>query len=152
MLKRGVEFFVLDILISIDVITRQTITLKNVQRFISDELLYDAVLRNLEIIGEAMKHILASQKVTSLVKPKWRRIVDFRNFLSHEYFGISTQEILKIIEKKIPKLKDEMIELLKSLKNEKSLKIAFDSIKQELKNKGRQDSLSFLVDIEKLLV
>lgn len=149
--KRGVEFFVLDILISIDLITRQTSALKNIQSFVSDELLYDAVLRNFEIIGEAMKYILASKKLASFIKPEWRRIVDFRNFVSHEYFGISIKEIFKIIEKKVPKLKLEMMELLKNLKNEKELQVAIDSIKQELKYKGRQESLTFLVDIEKSL-
>ena len=51
-----------------------------------DDRTYDAVLRNLEIIGEATKNISDKTKA-QYPKVKWRKIGDFRNIVAHEYFG-----------------------------------------------------------------
>lgn len=57
MSRRKPEIFLEDILISIDKIERYTMDIKSIDDFINNELVVDAVLRNLEIIGEAAKNL-----------------------------------------------------------------------------------------------
>jgi uncharacterized protein with HEPN domain len=71
--------------------------------FATNELVKDAVLRNLEIIGEAAKYIpeRVRQNTTTL---DWRRVVGFRNIVAHAYFGIDRSILWNIISEKIPEL------------------------------------------------
>ncbi len=72
--------------------------------FKQDSLIKDAVLRNLSIIGEAANHIPSSTK-KSIVDIEWRKIIDLRNILIHEYFGIDDEIIWDVVENKLPELK-----------------------------------------------
>ena len=71
--------------------------------FVHDDLHFDAVLRNLEIIGEAVKNISEEtrQKHTNV---KWRKIAGFRDIVAHEYFGINDETVWDIVENEIPVL------------------------------------------------
>lgn len=71
--------------------------------FVHDELHFDAVLRNLEIIGEAVKNISEKtrQKYPQI---KWRKIAGFRDIVAHEYFGVNEETIWDIVEHEIPDL------------------------------------------------
>ena len=73
------------------------------KKFVSDDLHFDAVLRNLEIIGEAVKNISdeTRQKYPQL---KWRKIAGFRNIVAHEYFGVNEETVWDIVENEIPSL------------------------------------------------
>jgi len=53
----------------------------------TDEKTYDAVVRNLEIIGEAANRLPEEIKAQA-PKTEWRKIVGLRNVLAHAYFGI----------------------------------------------------------------
>ena len=55
--------------------------------FAKDELTRDAVLRNLEIIGEAAKYVPPDARAR-LADVDWRRIAGFRDVVAHAYFGI----------------------------------------------------------------
>lgn len=55
--------------------------------FVNDDLRFDAVLRNLEIIGEAVKNI-SDETRRKYPQIKWRKIAGFRNIVAHEYFGV----------------------------------------------------------------
>ena len=61
------------------------------KQFVHDDLHFDAVLRNLEIIGEAVKHI---SEETRLGHPnvQWRKIAGFRDIVAHEYFGVTKRQ------------------------------------------------------------
>ena len=65
---------------------------------------YYAVIRCLEIIGEAVRQLPEDfkQKYSYI---EWRKIVDLRNILIHEYFGIEPEIIWDIVKNKIPTLK-----------------------------------------------
>jgi uncharacterized protein with HEPN domain len=71
----------------------------------------DAVARRLEIIGEASKAIDPEFKA-QCPEVAWRETADLRNFLIHEYFGVSPKELWNILEKDLPLLKKQIRSLL----------------------------------------
>ncbi|HAR39202.1 hypothetical protein A3A64_00465 [Candidatus Gottesmanbacteria bacterium RIFCSPLOWO2_01_FULL_48_11] len=70
-----------------------------------------AVVRHLEIIGEAAAHVSVDFKAKYPEIP-WRRISDFRNVLTHEYFAVDPLLVWEIIEKDLPILKTQIKKLL----------------------------------------
>ena len=75
--------------------------------FLHNDLHYDAVLRNLEIIGEAIKHISDEQR-QKYPQVKWRKISGFRDIVAHHYFGVSDEIVWDIIENEIPTLLEQV--------------------------------------------
>ncbi|HEY9153329.1 MAG TPA: DUF86 domain-containing protein [Anaerolineales bacterium] len=71
--------------------------------FAQDDLHFDAVLRNLEIIGEAVKNISegTQQKYPNI---KWRKIAGFRDIVAHKYFGVNEETVWDIVKNEIPAL------------------------------------------------
>lgn len=76
-----------------------------------DPMLRFAIERQLEIIGEAANHLSDELKSTSH-EIEWRKIVAFRNFVAHEYFGIDLELVWDIIANKIPPLHSLISKLL----------------------------------------
>jgi uncharacterized protein with HEPN domain len=72
--------------------------------FTSDRKTNDAVVFNLEVIGEAARR-LPDELKSAAPEIEWRKIVDLRNILVHEYFGINHQVIWDIIHTKLQPLK-----------------------------------------------
>lgn len=73
------------------------------QGFIQNEIIYDATLRNLELIGEAANNIpLKIQENNSEIP--WRQIIATRNRIIHGYLGIDENIIWSIITEEIPDL------------------------------------------------
>ena len=70
----------------------------------------DAVVRRLEIIGEAVNNIPESFQV-SHPEIEWADIVAMRNILAHEYFGVKLQIVWRTIENDLPKLKKQLAKL-----------------------------------------
>lgn len=81
--------------------------------FAANELVRDAVLRNLEIIGEAAKHVPQDVRDISYGLD-WRRVVGFRNIVAHAYFGIDRAILWNIVSEKISELIDVMDKIDKS--------------------------------------
>ena len=77
-------------------------------------LTFDAVMRNLEIIGEASKHVPEEIRLRHAEVP-WRAIIAFRNIAIHEYFGVDEDIVWDIIENNIPKLLEKIEEVIASL-------------------------------------
>jgi len=73
------------------------------QQFLDDELTLDAVLRNLEVLGEAAKQIPAEIRERHLQVP-WRRIAGLRDVLAHAYFGLEDDTIWQIVSESLPAL------------------------------------------------
>ena len=109
MSERDWKLYVEDILEAINFI-EDYIENYTFERFISDRKTIDAVVRNLEVIGEASKHIPEE------IKDKYRSIDWFgirglRNRITHEYFGLSYKIIWKIITEELPILEKEFIKI-----------------------------------------
>lgn len=71
--------------------------------FLADDLTRDAVLRNLEVIGEAAKHIPADVRIVH-GEVDWKRIIGFRDIVAHAYFGIDDAILWNIVSIKVPEL------------------------------------------------
>lgn len=71
--------------------------------FQQDERTRDAVLRNLEMIGEAAKHIPDNIR-QAMPDVEWRKIAGLRDMIAHAYFGIDENIIWDIVENKVPAL------------------------------------------------
>jgi uncharacterized protein with HEPN domain len=82
--------------------------------FVHDDLHFDAVLRNLEIIGEAVKNI-SEQTRQNYPDVKWRKIAGFRDIVAHEYFGVNEETVWDIVENEIPNL----LEIVKAILSKK---------------------------------
>ena len=79
------------------------------ERFEADGKVYDATVRNLELIGEAAISIPEHIRTTSPEIP-WRQIVATRNRLIHGYLGIDNDILWSIIRDDIPPLVDQLQE------------------------------------------
>lgn len=113
MSERDPAVFLKDIVKSIQKIQRYTAG-KTYEEFIDNELLVDGVVRNLEIIGEAVKNIPANfRKKYSFIE--WRKIAGLRDILIHEYFGIDYELLWDIVEKEIPSLGKQIEDILKDI-------------------------------------
>lgn len=73
------------------------------EQFVRDCRTVDAVIRNLEIIGEAVKQLPEDFRSPHSQIP-WRRIAGLRDILAHTYFGIDEQIIWDVVVTKVPDL------------------------------------------------
>ncbi len=105
MSNRDISLYIVDIFIAIDKISRFTCKIKNGAELLVHEMAWDACIRELEIIGEATKILLNS----GLLKSEYRRIVDFRNQISHGYFGIDEEIVWDVIAHKLPEYQAELV-------------------------------------------
>ena len=85
-MKRDVKVYLEDILESISLIERYTKTITR-EVFNRDIQIQDAVIRRMEIIGEAANHI-PKKIINTVPEVEWKKITGLRNLLIHEYFGI----------------------------------------------------------------
>jgi len=79
--------------------------------FFADRKTQDAVVRNLEIIGEATKHLSQSLK-DAHSGIAWKPIAGMRDKLIHDYFGINLQLVWDVVERDLPTLKLKVVQLL----------------------------------------
>lgn len=82
--------------------------------FLEDIKTQDAVLKNLEVIGEATKKISEKFRQENQNIP-WKSMSGMRDKLVHDYFGVNLDIIWETIEKNIPKLKEKIETILKKL-------------------------------------
>ncbi len=86
----------------------------NRDSFVQNQLVYDATVRNIELIGEAATHIPAEVR-SDHDKVQWRAIIATRNKLIHGYLGLDDDVIWSIICDDIPDLVDELKRILDGL-------------------------------------
>lgn len=105
-MKRDIGLFIDDIIDSIKNIEDFTKGLDKL-KFTNDKLRQSAVIRQLEIIGEAAKNVPSSFRNMYSNIP-WKEISGFRDVLSHAYFGVNIDRVWDIIAKDLPNLKKKI--------------------------------------------
>jgi uncharacterized protein with HEPN domain len=81
--------------------------------FVENDQVFDAVVRNLEIIGEAAKH-LDPEVRARMPNIEWRRIVRFRDVIAHHYFGLDVDIIWDVVSMKLADLQSTCLVALAS--------------------------------------
>ncbi len=82
------------------------------EAFLAGPKTQDAVLRNLEIIGEAVKS-LTSQIKNSSPGPPWRQIAGMRDKLIHDYFGVDVSIVWDVVDTQLGTLRATIIEMIR---------------------------------------
>ena len=82
--------------------------------FLADSLIQDAVVRNLEVIGEAAKRIPDDYRQLHPTIP-WRSLAALRDVLIHQYEGVSLPEVWEVVEKHLPPVREVLVTLLPPL-------------------------------------
>ena len=110
MSKRSFELYLDDILTSISRIEDYAKDF-SLDTFAKDQKTIDAVVRNLEIIGEAARNIPEDYKEEHSHLP-WGEMMSMRNKVIHEYFGVDINILWQTIQEDLPKLKDQLNDLI----------------------------------------
>ena len=102
-MSRDWTFFLEDIQESCSRVLRYTQDM-TFEQFRADDKTYDAVVRNLEIIGEAAKRL--PDGIRALMPDiEWGKTTGLRNLVAHAYFGISDEILWDVVQNKIPPMK-----------------------------------------------
>jgi uncharacterized protein with HEPN domain len=84
-------------------------------QFKGSRLVQDAVIRNLEILGEASKQVDETLRVRFPHVP-WRKMAGLRDVLIHNYFGVDVDMVWRVIEQELPTLSEDIEAILKELR------------------------------------
>jgi len=79
--------------------------------FLADEMIQDAVLRNLQILAESTQRLDEDLKVTH-PEIDWRGISGFRNILVHQYLSVNPLRVWNVIEQHLPLLSEAVTRML----------------------------------------
>ena len=82
------------------------------EEFRKNELVQDAIIRNIEIIGEASKKISSQTKKLHFEVP-WKEIAGMRDKLIHDYLGVDVKVVWETIKEDIPALKKQIRGIIK---------------------------------------
>ncbi|GAP94394.1 hypothetical protein NIES2104_09050 [Leptolyngbya sp. NIES-2104] len=77
-------------------------------------MMRDAVVRNLEVIGEATKQLPLSFRESYPDVP-WKRIAGLRDVLIHDYVRVDSEEVWQVVEQNLPELKTNITAILQDL-------------------------------------
>ncbi|MDZ4700715.1 MAG: DUF86 domain-containing protein [Rhodothermales bacterium] len=77
----------------------------------ANKMMQDATVRNLEIIGDAVKNLPPNLRATYPDIP-WSRIAGLRDVLIHDYFGVNLDSVWNVIENRLPELKQHVLDIL----------------------------------------
>jgi uncharacterized protein with HEPN domain len=109
-MPRDYRVYLEDIGVAIQKIRRYTsgLSLRDLRE---DEKTLDAVVRNLEVIGEAIKMLPESIR-SQHSNVDWKKAAGLRDILIHQYFGVDVEIIWDIVQNKLPMLEKEVTRIL----------------------------------------
>ena len=112
-MSRDLRLYLTDIFIAGEKVLHYTEGM-NFENFVADDRTFDAVLRNLQIIGEAVKNIPDDTRILN-PQIEWRKIAGLRDILAHAYFQIEDEIIWDVVRNKVPHLLEAVSQLLESM-------------------------------------
>jgi uncharacterized protein with HEPN domain len=107
--ERDERLYLSDIVTAIDRILEYTAAGR--QAFLDDQLTQDAVVRNIEIIGEAARN-LADETRRANPQVPWSKIVGTRDRVIHGYFRVDLDIIWEVVATELPRLRSQVAALL----------------------------------------
>ena len=87
---------------------------KRFDDFVKDDMMYYAVVKNIEIIGEAA-NLLTNEFKSEHPDTQWKLITGMRNYIVHEYFQVDNTVIWDVIQNDLPYLEAQIKDYLKNL-------------------------------------
>ncbi len=104
MSERSISLYLADMLEAVDRVCDYTSKL-TYSSFSGNEMVADAVLRNLEVLGEAARHVPQTTRNKYPGIP-WTSLVGLRNIVIHQYHGVDLENIWQIARKDLPPLRN----------------------------------------------
>jgi len=101
---------IIDAINEIEMYTKDT----DLESFVKNSMMFNATLRQLEIIGEASNR-LSEDLLQNNPEIPWARVTGLRNLIVHEYFGIDDFTIWNVIKINLPVLKTKNEQLILEL-------------------------------------
>ncbi len=90
---------------------------RSFEEFQNDQLVQEAIIRCLEVIGEAARSVSEETQNRSPDIP-WSLITGMRNILAHEYGTVDLEEVYDVVDQKIPELLTHLRPLIEELEQE----------------------------------
>jgi len=116
MISKNDLAFIKHILDSADAIESFSEGMNKVE-LISNRMKRSAIIREIEIIGEAVKNLSVNLK-NEHDEVQWKNIIGTRNKMTHHYFGVDIDMVWKIVKEDLPILKKQMEKIKKELAGE----------------------------------
>jgi|SRR3989344_2995700 len=113
-MKRNLNLFINDIMeaiLSIESFSKKL----NRESLSGDDLIQSAIMRKIEIIGDAVKNVPNDFRI-KYPEVEWRKIAGLRDIIIHTYFDIDLDVMWEIIKRDFPRLKKQIENILKNLK------------------------------------
>ncbi len=114
-MKRDYSLYIKDILDCIERV-EEFVGDMNFDEFLADDKTSSAVVRKLEIIGEATKNIPKSitQKYDEV---PWKEMARMRDKIIHFYFGVDYEIVWSVIKERLPEIKPTILQILEDMRN-----------------------------------
>ncbi|MEA3343754.1 MAG: DUF86 domain-containing protein [archaeon] len=112
-MRKEARIFLLDILECIEKIEEYVNDVSK-EKFFEETWLQDAVLRRLEIIGEATKNVSLEVRRKYSDVP-WKKMAGMRDKLIHAYFGVNLERVWSVVKDDLPDLKKKIIVILNKI-------------------------------------
>lgn len=143
--KRDIELFIVDIFVSIQKIKEYTNSFNNPNDLLHSSLHWDATIRQLEMIGEALNKLLEDEKFSTEAPEYFRKVVNFRNNIVHGYFGIDIDEVWNVITLHLNTLQNDIKNIIK---NNINIQDAIDSEIEEYKKLNDVKIVKYLMNFK----